>query len=213
MLRLFMGARLLLVLSFLLPLISGALLVARYDDVPDPYPVHYGITGQPDKFVPKTMFRVLAPLLPAVAFPLLCLVFLNGWIPTDSNSASSGRVAGRQFLEKTLPWLSLLLTLVFCLVALGSLNLIVVPWWTVAAVAASAAVFGIWAFQHASQLAGPQGHAGNANSWFGSVYHNPGDKSLIVERRDGLGLTVNFANPLAYVLVIVVAAFFLLRVC
>jgi uncharacterized membrane protein len=37
--------------------------------------------------------------------------------------------------------------------------------------------------------------------WFcyGAIYYNPEDERSIVPRRSGLGSTVNFARPLAYV--------------
>ncbi len=52
--------------------------------------------------------------------------------------------------------------------------------------------------------------------WLSSIYYNPADPALFVQKRIGAGYTLNFANPMSWVmlavtLAIIPAAIFLLR--
>jgi uncharacterized membrane protein len=41
---------------------------------------------------------------------------------------------------------------------------------------------------------------------WGTIYYNPNDPALMVEKRDGPGFTLNFGNRLAWALVVLIAA-------
>lgn len=50
----------------------------------------------------------------------------------------------------------------------------------------------------------------NSQYWHGGVFYvNRNDPRLLVERRSGLGLTFNFAHPVAWVLMVVIIAIIL----
>lgn len=46
---------------------------------------------------------------------------------------------------------------------------------------------------------------GEANSWYlWGFYFNPNDKRMFLPKRSGLGLTINFANPWAVIIFVVI---------
>ena len=52
-------------------------------------------------------------------------------------------------------------------------------------------------------------HADDANWKFGGFYYNKKDKRVFVEKRNPMyGITLNFANPKAYLYFLVFASFF-----
>ncbi|MDN6511056.1 MAG: DUF1648 domain-containing protein, partial [Corynebacterium sp.] len=57
------------------PVLAALALVASYGSLPDPMPTHWGFTGEPDAWAPKSMGTLLVNILLG---PLLCVLAMAG---------------------------------------------------------------------------------------------------------------------------------------
>ncbi|WP_194785091.1 DUF1648 domain-containing protein [Actinomyces haliotis] len=60
--------------AFAVVLGAAVPLIQRYEALPDPYPIHYDLTGTADGFAPKSLAMVLLPVLIGVATTVLFAV-------------------------------------------------------------------------------------------------------------------------------------------
>lgn len=58
----------------------GALLAARWDRIPDRFPVHWGLAGTPDRWAERSALAAFGPVLAGAALVLLMLA-LRGRLP------------------------------------------------------------------------------------------------------------------------------------
>jgi uncharacterized membrane protein len=78
---------LLYLLAALPPLIAAVALGVSYDDIPDPMPVHWGFTGEPDSWEPKSMGTVLAGILLGPGICVTVLLCSAGLVKLESGNA------------------------------------------------------------------------------------------------------------------------------
>lgn len=205
---------LLVALSVLLPLLAAGVLAANYDRLPDRYPVHYGPSGQADGFRPKSAFPVFGPL--GIGMAVLTLMYLTaygvayGTRRGGSPDTLQFRTAQRRFMTRFLLVLGFLLSLLFSYIALapmlGSISGLYGGWimigFVVLIVGAS-----IWAALRWNEMPSGSGDDTPDDRWkAGIFYYNPDDPALMVEKRDGIGYTVNMARPAAWLFVGVILA-------
>ena len=201
---------------------------AHYAELPGTIPTHFGPSGQPDAFRPKSFFTVM--LLPIMV--LLIGTFLGGmaWLTAHAKRALR-RSAERTSLEAQLRFRTAM-TRYLCgvsLLAIGMLTVITVASIRVGlglsprlppAVGALAILLGIYAIGGGIYLALRYGQGGarlekartdtpltnglaDNRYWvLGMFYVNRDDPSFLVERRFGIGYTINFGNPKAVTLVV-----------
>ena len=206
-------------LTALLPLIVlvglGLWAVPHVDELPLRMPVHWGFSG-PNRWV-ITSSRAIIVLLAQHAF--ICLVLIAsalGVLHWSRRIAVSGpsAAAERQFRRRTV---LLILTAEYFTILPPIFSLLQAPAlamkvWS-AALIVTIVVFVI-SLMHAGQGGarlvgtgrGPIGDRTADERWIGGfLYFNPTDPALLVERRMGIGWTVNFGNPWSWVPVVAVA--------
>jgi uncharacterized membrane protein len=206
-------------LTALLPLIVlvglGLWAVPHVDQLPLRMPVHWGSSG-PNRWV-ITSSRAIIVLLAQHAF--ICLVLIAsalGVLHWSRRIAVSGPSAAseRQFRRRTV---LLILTAEYFTILPPIFSLLQAPplamkVWSVALIV-TIVVF-VMRLMHAGQGGarlvgtgrGPIGDRTADERWIGGfLYFNPTDPALLVERRMGIGWTVNFGNPWSWVPVIAVA--------
>jgi len=203
----------------LLPLIVlvglGLWAVPHVDQLPLRMPVHWGFSG-PNRWV-ITSSRAIIVLLAQHAF--ICLVLIAsalGVLHWSRRIAVSGpsAAAERQFRRRTV---LLILTAEYFTILPPIFSLLQAPAlamkvWSVALIVTIVAfvISLIRAGQGGARLVGtgrgPIGDRTADERWIGGfLYFNPTDPALLVERRMGIGWTVNFGNPWSWVPVIAVA--------
>jgi uncharacterized membrane protein len=117
------------------PLIAAVALWASYGDIPDPMPVHWGFTGEPDSWEPKSMGTVLAGLLLGPGICVGAMIFCAVFVRLESGNvfepggAKSGTDALRswhetRFMQPLLGWYCVWLSLSLTVMMVG-LN---APW-------------------------------------------------------------------------------------
>ena len=163
--------------------------VVRLDALPDPYPVHFGPAGDPDRFADRNAATVLMPVivgqLSALAvFATLLLVRTPGQSRVVTPLAALGFVIGAgislmsigQYLDDdgTIPGWGF--------------------WAFVAAVVATTA----WVIVASVRVT--RESTDDREGWVlgGLIYANPDDPDVFVPKRAGVGVTINLGRPVGW---------------
>ncbi len=175
-------------------LVLGALAIVvglvRLDQLPDPYPVHFGPAGDPDRYEARSAITVLMPavvgLLSGLAvFATLLLVRSQGHHRLVQPLAALGFVIGGGIsLVSLAQYLS---------------EDAVAPGWGLWLVLAAILATVAWIVVASLRSAG--GSQADREGWhlWGLVYADPEDPHVFVPKRTGVGTTVNFGRPLGWV--------------
>jgi uncharacterized membrane protein len=208
-------------------LATGIWLHLHWEEIPPVYPVHWGLNGQVNGWARRTPLAVYAPLVMGAA---ICagLLLLNYGIAAFSRRIHARGAAGETELRfrNTMLWLmtgvELFLALLMSWVGLLALrnrqegpNVVVVLLGSVGLVAVVIFVFihfgqgGTRLAESSSQAvlsvteASPVGDRSLDRYWkAGMFYVNSDDPALIVEKRFGIGYTMNFGHPLSWVILL-----------
>lgn len=195
---------------FLLPL---ALLAAtavylhfRWDEIPARFPIHWGQNGVPNAWSTRTPLGVFGPLLMG-ALLIVFIVAIDTVITWGSRRAAVHPVV--RIILIAVGWL---VGAAFSIA--GLLPLRVAPTWATVALNGAFFVFLAVVFTRHFRRGVPAPEPGAEVTpdacWHRDLfYYDPEDPALWVQKRIGLGLTLNFGNRLAW---IVVAAFLLFPV-
>lgn len=192
-------------------------LQTHWNQIPEIFPVHWGIDGRPNGWSARTLIGVYGPLIVggAVIAGLALItygVLFEARVVRVPGAASHGRDFPHQvgyFLSGMEYFLAVLLSFVALQPLLGPPNVALV---VVGAIVLIVPVF--VAAHHMNQLrahviepsvfhteAGVFGDGTLDEHWkWGIFYYNPGDPALLVEKRLGFGYTFNFARGLAWVI-------------
>ena len=203
----------------------------HWSEIPDRFPVHWGINGQPDNWATRSFTGVFLPLLTGV-FVIALLGFLAYAILRWSRVIRMGGAAGeseqrfRHIVASILVATEYLLALVFAwtgVLALSTVRtgppgvapiLVLTLGFTVVV-----ALLLIRTGQGGSRLASaaasgtavPVGDRTADRYWkLGLFYVNRDDPALIVEKRFGIGYTLNFGHPGTWLVMGALAALVLL---
>jgi uncharacterized membrane protein len=202
---------------FLILALAAVCLWWQWDAIPARFPIHWNLYGRPDGWANKSGRSVFGSVLLGAMLCLLVGLMMNGLARGVRRIHSSGLEGETesQFLRMML-WL--VLALEYGAAALFGFSPILPPRLTailvVAALPVTAAIVvvalrsgqGGWRLRgHASPIApanqAPAGDRTPDECWkWGLFYYNPADPALWVEKRFGIGWTVNFGKPSAWFL-------------
>lgn len=178
-----------LVAMLLLGVVAVVTGIVRADELPDPYPVHFGMAGDPDRFTDRSLGAIL---MPAVVGQLCGL------------SAFASLLLLKEEQRRLVTPLSALGLVIGGGMALSSLaqyvsDDAVAPAWTFWALLAAIALTTVWLVV-ASVREGKQS-PDDRDGWRlgGLVYANPDDPDVFVPNRVGTGVTVNVGRPMGWV--------------
>jgi uncharacterized membrane protein len=200
--------------------------LVNYNNLPDQIPTHWGPDGKPDSFTTKTYLSALT--LPLVLL-VMNAMFLgineltrNSGIKLSAGNIKASRV--RQLrLRKYTSWLlffiSILISMLFTFLqfttlyenSVSDLLIITTPLAFSALVLIGTVLMAIKVGKKDSDLdvevidegTGEVINADDDQYWKGGLfYFNPEDPSIFVEKRFGVGWTLNFARPLGYLILV-----------
>ena len=215
--------------SYIVPIVITIGLIAytliQYDNLPNLIPIHWGIDGQPDDFTKKTILSVIA--LPLILLITQGMMLWTNEMTKKSGikiSAINRKKSRSQQLSfrKYTSWL-LFATTSFMTILLAFLQLVIIhdeigkPSILLALPIGFLVIIfimtGIYAFkvgQSGSRLdvdvVDEENTDGITNYdddkyWkVGIFYINKNDPSIFVEKRFGVGWTINYGNPTAYIM-------------
>ncbi len=197
---------------FAILLATGVFLHFRWDEIPTRFPVHWGIDGQPNGWSSRTPMGVYEPLL------FGALISACMWL-TAHTLLRSARIIDRarpvlvfhDFAHRVAWFLLLIeffLAVVFSCVGLlpltGTMPLVI------ATILMLPAVFVLIVWLNKGRMhPGRNGEIGSVATgdrtpdecWkFGVLYFNPDDAALWVQKRVGIGYTMNFAHVSAWII-------------
>ncbi len=170
--------------------VVALILLVNWERVPARIPVHWGLSGEPDRWADRGFWSIYAVLAAGVVVSLA--IALSIW---------KGR---RQRMAAGFVGLSYGVATLFCYVALrplivGDDSLGAGFWIALGMLFALAIAIAVGSVR--------DGLRTPADHWkLGVIYHNPENPSLWVPKRFGLGWTLNFANPFSWLMLAALAA-------
>lgn len=200
----------------------------QYEGLPDQFPIHFGLTGEPDRWVAKSPQGVfLLPVVNLLVSGLLCgVAFLIANAKRSLRHERKGVSLDAQIRFRDA------LTIVICLLAVLSSVMLSTATFSMIQVGmghasqlslitmiggASIGVLSVGMIALVALRYGQGGSklerevedapltgalADNRHWYFGLFYVNPEDPSMIIERRFGIGYTVNLGNWKAVALMV-----------
>lgn len=215
------------ILNLVIPLI-------KYDSLPNEIATHWNISGVADKFVEKSTQSVVANGM-MILFLVLIMVFVNYSIAMSKNKIdvnqpiSSGRklLKFKKINSIMIYGMALLISSLITLFNFNSLDIISIDIakWTplltliFVIITVIPIVLNIKIGQGGSNLKSDEEEEINNevsnidDDYFwklGSIYYNPNDPALFVEKRFGVGWTLNFANKKSVIILVVFIIFILM---
>lgn len=170
----------------------------HWDAIPERFPVHWNISGRADAWSTRTVRGVYQPLIigAANAIMMFCIAFALG------KNEAIPRPGMRRESERLVYRLSYLLSLLFASIGLGRLYPGFFPPVLIGPVVLIGT--GLLLIPVIRAHADPDSEEDQPtpeDAWkFGLIYYNPADSALMVPKRLGIGYTMNFARPLAWLL-------------
>lgn len=193
---------------FAILLAVAGYLQARWNQIPDRFPVHWGVDGMPNGWSTRTLQGVYGPLLfgAAIVIGIALLSYAISHsargLPSTSGGPTDGVFAHR--IALVLLGVEFFVAAVLSMVALLPLTgnpavvtLVILP----VVILASALFLRGWLRQEPVPPPNIPGGRAPDTCWkYGLFYFNPDDPALFVEKRVGIGYTVNFARASAWII-------------
>jgi uncharacterized membrane protein len=204
--------------------------ISQYNLLPDQIPTHWGINGEADAFTEKTpVSAISSPLMLLVMQAMFLAIIVStkkSGIKLSATATDASRL--RQLtLRKYTSWLlfltSILLTGMFSFFQLRTIHPDIVDGKIVMAVPiifliitlGSTIAFALKVGRSDKQSMG-EATAGitdfdDDRHWVGGLFYvNKSDPSIFVEKRFGVGWTINFGNPIGYFIILIPLALIIL---
>lgn len=199
----------------------------QYRLMPEQIPTHWGPDGQPDAFTAKTPFSVIALLL--IALIMQAMMFMTNVFTKKSGiriRAAKSQISQIQQLSfrKYTSWFlfltTLLITFLFAFLQLTTIHaglgnaalMMVVPLIFLLIILLAVAIYAFKVGQSGSRIevnveedtVTGMTDMDDDHFWkLGVFYVNKNDPSIFVEKRFGIGWTINFGNPIGYLVLFV----------
>jgi uncharacterized membrane protein len=191
-------------LAATLPLAGvAAWLASRWQMLPSQFPVHWGVDGQPNGWADQTPMEVFGPLVIGAGIILL-LTILGAIIPWTS-TGFPGRLTYLSLTRNAIragAWLGALVFSAAGLLPILSNPNQIVPWLVIGGGVLAIALLGYVAIRARgipAAMAAAQDSTDDRCWKAGVFYCNPRDPALMVPKRMGVGYTLNFAHPIAWI--------------
>ena len=213
---------------FLLVAACAAYLKVNWQQIPTRFPIHWGLSGMPDAWATRSLINVYRPLLvmSAALIPLTLLLYgMSHWVRPIRRSgidggpesrfqrtASIAVLAVEYLIALQAAWIALqpLLPDFRVAGAAGMLTLLL-PLLVVIALVFALARLGQGGSRQSARAQPRQtsteavGDRTDDRYWLlGVIYFNRDDPAILIEKRFGVGYTLNFARPMSWSIVLLV---------
>lgn len=172
---------------------AALFLYHRWDSIPEIFPVHWDITGTPDRWSAKTIKGVFGPLLFGAEICVwLSISGVASWFGARRSSLRSSVLELMVAVEYVIAFLFGFFGLLSILrIPVGLMLLVVIT---------PAPIIIAFVIKKVSEPSDPPEKTAEECWKGGLIYYNTNDAALLVEKRTGFGYTFNFANPWAWAL-------------
>ncbi|MFC0471747.1 DUF1648 domain-containing protein [Halalkalibacter kiskunsagensis] len=212
------------IISFVISFAMIIITYWLYDQIPDSIPMQYNYSGEVTNWAEKSYRTVMVMPIMQVYLTILFL-FINTMIGKAKQqlNAENPEKSIQQTIVFRRVWSAYIiitgiaLTLLFAVIQLSFIYpidptvLVVLPLLFGLAVTAGAIVLAFTTGQGGSRVKTSTGKKGEIidrdddQYWkLGQLYFNPSDPALFLEKRFGIGWTINFARPLAWIMFLVI---------
>lgn len=214
---------------YALPMIITIGLIAytftQYANLPDLIPTHWGPNGQPDAFSTKTPFSVIALLLILFVMQgmMLCIntITKQSGIKLSATKSKTSRVQQLSFRKYTSWFLfmtSVLMTVLFGFLQLSTIHegignaalMLAMPLGFLLITLITTAIYAFKVGQGGSRIdvaledepVSGITDVDDDQYWKAGIFYiNKNDPSIFVEKRFGVGWTMNYAHPVGYLVI------------
>lgn len=205
----------LFMIPLLITLLMSIYVATKYNSMPDIIPTHWGITGEADAFSKKSIFSVFGPIFMSIAVSILiyiCSVYsLKSRAKLSTDNISESKLANLNFLNKfaiTFLILNLSCQIIFInilIATVNSSNVNTIIMWTATIALIVAAIYQTYIYYKSPSKSKNAVYSvdDDDNNWLlGTFYNNPNDPSLFVQKRFGVGWTINIGSTKGKILFI-----------
>lgn len=176
--------------------VAAAYLHAHWDRIPLRYPVHFDISGAPDGWAQRSVRGVYGPLILGGELTIVLFAMaLAGWY----GSRQSERMRKPVLIAMVAVEAAVALIFGSLVLRLPGLVGIPLPWLVFGPLVVVIGAV-VYAVHESNKPRNPVDPTPNECWKGGIIYYNPNDAALFVQRRDGVGFTVNLANRWSWVL-------------
>jgi len=195
------GGPLAVATPFLLIAGVSAYLASHWSAIPARFPIHWDSQGHPNGWADRTFFGVFGPALIAFGILIFIAILMAGIIRSSRRATEGSGLSRRNQAMLVVPVIVMwVIAIMFSLVSLTPLILrngqFPIPAFALILVPIAAVFAGFWYAARASAEPDdlPDDNTPNDCWKWGQIYYNPADPSIMVEKRFGLGYTLNFAR-------------------
>lgn len=191
----------------LVVLLLGVYILAKYNSIPNIIPTHWGPSGVADAFCEKSVIKVLSQVIMSVG---LCLIIylssiysLRSRIKLNTENLEYSKKLSLYFLNR-IGFTFLLLNISMCVIFFETLlglytgnNISPAILWISTFVMIVASIYLVYIYYRASIKTKDSAYSTDDDDsvWIlGCIYNNPNDPSLFVQKRFGVGWTINVAS-------------------
>jgi uncharacterized membrane protein len=185
---------------FVVLAIAGVYMASQWDRIPERFPVHWGFDGRPNGWSNRTPLGVFWPL--GLAAIIQTMMLGIAWLSEFDQRRAPVARATRRVLVVT-AWF---IALVFALVTITPLMAGPPPVWLIIGGILGFVAWAVWTATRAASEPSDEPVMPESCWKWGQFYYNPDDPALFVEKRLGVGMTLNFARPASWVVLIVIVA-------
>lgn len=207
----------------IIPLIISILTLINYNSIPQLIPVHYNVSGVVDKVVEKGTIAAYMNLA-GIPFMLVLMIFFFMFINNITVKSKSDLFSGKikETIEKKLlfkkyvsifTWILALETLIImaipqiCIIFNLSIEIMTIPMIILFISIVMFLVMSYYLGQGGRNIKtneeGEENYRDDDDKYIlGALYYNKKDPALMVEKRIGVGWTVNLAHPLGKIVMI-----------
>lgn len=196
--------------------------IVQYDLLPEQIPTHWGINGEPDAFTAKTPISAISMPLILLVMQIMFLSIHTGTKKSGIKLSATATTASRLrqlTLRKYTSWFmyftTILVTGMFSFFQLRTIHpdlaegtivmsipIIFLVVTLVSTIAFSIKVGRSDKITFDESIEGVTDYDDDAHWKGGLFYFNRNDPSIFVEKRFGVGWTINFGNPIGYLIVL-----------
>jgi uncharacterized membrane protein len=176
-------------------------LLTRWDSIPSRFPIHWNLQGHANGWSERSFLGVFGPILIAFAVLVFIVSILAILTSAAPRAPAGGGLDRRNRAALAVPVIVMwIIAIVFSLAALTPLILrngqFPIPPAVVILIPIAGVIAGIWLLMRAGAAAGETAADNTPNAcWkWGQFYYNPDDPSIMIEKRFGIGYTLNFAR-------------------
>jgi uncharacterized membrane protein len=181
--------------------VTALYLYLHWNELPERFPVHFDMNGEPNRWAARDFGGVYASLLIGLALNLSMAGF--AWILSRVSRQTTMQYITTRSLQ------FLLYPLTFAIIVVSLLPVWRSPFWLVPTVILiTVAILIVWSYRKMrsplTQDPVPE-PAGDSYWKAGMFYYNPDDPAIFVSKRVGIGYTLNFGSVWAWVFLLVFA--------